>query len=199
MTSASCCSSRRPETCASKGPPVRGRTSSRRLERPLARVLRLGADAAGRRQASGGGGVRAFRRPEGDTLLGRLALPGRIHGDGVGYRFTDGGCAGDVKQYAWDVYLAYGRGATEIERPDFWMHQLAVEHAPRLDAGVWLRRVQRVVRRAERVGAQGLAPLRTCAAKVGQRARQRGHSCSAASTPVPQRRGQESCLAPERP
>jgi len=50
--------------------------------------------------------------------------------------------AGDVKEFAWDVYLAYGRGATEIERPDFWMHQLAVEHAPRLDAALWKRRVE---------------------------------------------------------
>ena len=51
---------------------------------------------------------------------------------------------GDVKEYAWDVYLAYGPGAMEIERPDFWMHQLAVEHAPRLDAAEWLRRVRRL-------------------------------------------------------
>jgi len=49
---------------------------------------------------------------------------------------------GDTPEFAWDVYLAYGRGAKRIERPDFWMHQLGVTHAPRLDAGEWSRRVQ---------------------------------------------------------
>jgi hypothetical protein len=43
---------------------------------------------------------------------------------------------------AWDVYLAYGRGEVEITRPAFWMHQLAVTHAPRLDAAAFRRRVQ---------------------------------------------------------
>ena len=46
---------------------------------------------------------------------------------------------------AWDVYLAYGKGAKEIEKPDFWMHQLGVKHAPRLDAGEWRRRVEQLV------------------------------------------------------
>jgi hypothetical protein len=40
---------------------------------------------------------------------------------------------------AWDVYLAYGRGDTDIRAPRFWMHQLAVSHAPRLDAEEWRR------------------------------------------------------------
>ena len=34
---------------------------------------------------------------------------------------------------AWDVYLAYPRGAVDLTRPAFWMHQLAVTHAPRLE------------------------------------------------------------------
>lgn len=49
---------------------------------------------------------------------------------------------------AWDVYLAYGRGAREIDRPAFWMHQLGVSHAPRLDAGEFRRRVEGLLRAA---------------------------------------------------
>ena len=41
--------------------------------------------------------------------------------------------AGDGPGLAWDVYLAYGRGAVDLTRPAFWMHQLAVTHAPRLE------------------------------------------------------------------
>ena len=52
---------------------------------------------------------------------------------------------GDVKEFAWDVYLAYRRGAKEIEHPDFWMHQLKVEHAPRLDADELRGRVQKLL------------------------------------------------------
>jgi hypothetical protein len=48
---------------------------------------------------------------------------------------------GDDPPFAWDVYLAYRRGNTNIEAPDFWMHQLAVEHAPRFEAAEWTRRV----------------------------------------------------------
>ncbi len=47
---------------------------------------------------------------------------------------------------AWDVYLAYGRGVADIERPDFWMHQLNVSHAPLLNAEVWLAKVQALLR-----------------------------------------------------
>ncbi len=42
---------------------------------------------------------------------------------------------------AWDVYLAYGRGAKLLEQPDFWMHQLDVKHAPRFDGAQWGRQV----------------------------------------------------------
>ena len=46
---------------------------------------------------------------------------------------------------AWDVYLAYPRDAAALEAPAFWMHQLGVTHAPRLDAAEWHRRVQRLL------------------------------------------------------
>lgn len=46
---------------------------------------------------------------------------------------------------AWDVYLAYGRGKTMAEPPDFWMHQLAVTHAPRLDPDEFRRRVEHLL------------------------------------------------------
>ena len=46
--------------------------------------------------------------------------------------------------FAWDVYLAYGRGSREIGRPAFWMHQLGVTHAPRLNAGEFRRRVEKL-------------------------------------------------------
>jgi len=51
-----------------------------------------------------------------------------------------------ARALAWDVYLAYGRGATDIERPDFWMHQLNIAHAPLLDANVWRSRVEDLLR-----------------------------------------------------
>ncbi len=43
---------------------------------------------------------------------------------------------------AWDVYLAYERGTTDLFRPKFWMHQLGVTHAPRLDAAAFRAQVQ---------------------------------------------------------
>jgi hypothetical protein len=52
---------------------------------------------------------------------------------------------GDVPEVAWDVYLAYGRGVKRIEQPGFWMHQLAVNHAPRLDPEEWSRRVRELM------------------------------------------------------
>jgi hypothetical protein len=48
--------------------------------------------------------------------------------------------------FAWDVYLAYGRGKAIDELPIFWMHQLAVTHAPRLDPNEFRRRVRRLLR-----------------------------------------------------
>jgi hypothetical protein len=46
---------------------------------------------------------------------------------------------------AWDVYLAYGRGKNLGDEPDFWMHQLAVKHAPRLDPDAFRRQVERLL------------------------------------------------------
>ncbi len=43
---------------------------------------------------------------------------------------------------AWDVYLAYERGAADLFSPKFWMHQLGVTHAPRLDAAAFRAQVQ---------------------------------------------------------
>jgi hypothetical protein len=43
---------------------------------------------------------------------------------------------------AWDVYLAYDRGDGDIRAPRFWMHQLGVKHAPRLDAEEWRRGIE---------------------------------------------------------
>ncbi len=47
---------------------------------------------------------------------------------------------------AWDVYLAYARGDQDLLQPRFWMHQLAVTHAPRLDPDEFRRRVKRLLR-----------------------------------------------------
>ena len=46
---------------------------------------------------------------------------------------------------AWDIYLAYGRGKNLGDEPDFWMHQLAVKHAPRLDPDEFGRQVERLL------------------------------------------------------
>ena len=43
---------------------------------------------------------------------------------------------------AWDIYLAYERGTSDLFRPALWMHQLGVTHAPRLDAAVFRERVE---------------------------------------------------------
>src|SRR5574341_2593497 len=46
---------------------------------------------------------------------------------------------------AWDVYLAYGSGRAWGDPPDFWMHQLAVTHAPLLDPNEFRRQVERLL------------------------------------------------------
>lgn len=53
--------------------------------------------------------------------------------------------APDGDGLAWDVYLAYGRGKDLGDQPDFWMHQLALDHAPRLDPAEFRRRVERLL------------------------------------------------------
>jgi hypothetical protein len=47
----------------------------------------------------------------------------------------------DDPAFAWDVYLAYRRGNRELTRPDFWMHQLAVEGVPRFEPAEWRRQI----------------------------------------------------------
>ena len=47
---------------------------------------------------------------------------------------------------AWDVYLAYEKGASDLFRPAFWMHQLGVTHAPRLDTAAFRQRVEELLR-----------------------------------------------------
>jgi len=52
---------------------------------------------------------------------------------------------GDDPPFAWDIYLAYQRGNGNITAPNFWMHQLAIDHAPRLDAAEWRRCLQEMI------------------------------------------------------
>jgi len=49
--------------------------------------------------------------------------------------------AGSGPGFAWDIYLAYARGAAGLSAPALWMHQLAVAHAPRLDPEAFRQRV----------------------------------------------------------
>ena len=53
--------------------------------------------------------------------------------------------AGDGPGFAWDIYLAYARGAAALEAPAFCMHQLAVPNAPRLDAERFRQRVEELL------------------------------------------------------
>jgi len=53
--------------------------------------------------------------------------------------------ADDDPEFAWDVYLAFRRGEAKLWQPDFWMHQLAVEHAPRLELRGWRTQVEQLV------------------------------------------------------
>ena len=53
--------------------------------------------------------------------------------------------AGEGPGFAWDVYLAYPRGAPDVRNPSFWMHQLGVTHAPRLDAEAFRSWVERLL------------------------------------------------------
>ena len=52
-------------------------------------------------------------------------------------------------RFAWDMYMAYPRGAAAIGEPVFWMHQLpGVTAAPRLDVGAWRGMVEGLLARA---------------------------------------------------
>lgn len=93
------------------------------------------AEAASRRFAE----PRSTHYWDGDRHFARHMAPA------LGIAARDPITIGDVPEFAWDVYLAYGRGAKRIEQPDFWMHQLAVRHASRLEVGEWTRRVRELM------------------------------------------------------
>jgi hypothetical protein len=52
---------------------------------------------------------------------------------------------------AWDVYMLFGRGfrwrGADPPKPDFWMHQLGVTIAPRLEPHEFARRAATLLRR----------------------------------------------------
>ena len=66
---------------------------------------------------------------------------------GIGARESIGAAGKDW--LAWDVYLAYRRGANALERPDFWMHQRGARAAPGAE-----RMAAAGTRDVETVGAQ---------------------------------------------
>jgi len=66
----------------------------------------------------------------------------REMGRALGISDTESVPLGDGIGAAWDVYLAYAAGDTDIRTPRLWMHQLAVTHAPRLDAGVFIETIR---------------------------------------------------------
>ena len=53
--------------------------------------------------------------------------------------------AGSGPGFAWDVYLAYARGAADLSAPALWMHQLGVQNAPRLDAEAFRQQVEELL------------------------------------------------------
>ena len=65
----------------------------------------------------------------------------RMLGEALRISARDSIGAGDGPGFAWDVYMVYPRGAVDLTRPAFWMHQLAVTHAPRLDPAAFNRSV----------------------------------------------------------
>ena len=71
---------------------------------------------------------------------GERRLPREL-GEALRISARDSIGAGDGPGFAWDVYMVYPRGAVDLTRPAFWMHQLAVTHAPRLDPEAFIRSV----------------------------------------------------------
>jgi len=51
---------------------------------------------------------------------------------------------------AWDVYLLYKRGdtwpASGVPKPDYWMQQLGIANAPRLDGAVFAQHAATMLR-----------------------------------------------------
>ena len=93
-----------------------------------------------------------------EAASARLAEPCALHywdgerhlarelGEALQISAHDSTGAGTGPGFAWDVYMAYPRGAVDLTRPAFWMHQLTVTHAPRLDAEVFRQRVEELLR-----------------------------------------------------
>jgi len=109
-------------------------------------VPMLPADGLGAARASGErfAEARAVHYWDGERHLARrLALALGIPA------WASLGVEGDVG-LAWDIYLAYPRGTTDVDRPAFWMHQLGVTHAPRLDAAEFRRRVEGLLSQGQR-------------------------------------------------
>ena len=67
-------------------------------------------------------------------------------GESLGISAQESLAAGSGSGLAWDVYLAYERGESDLFRPSFWMHQLGVTHAPRLDAAAFRQQVEGLLR-----------------------------------------------------
>jgi hypothetical protein len=67
-------------------------------------------------------------------------------GESLGISAQESLAAGSGSGLAWDVYLAYERGASDLFKPTFWMHQLGVTHAPRLDTAAFRQRVEGLLR-----------------------------------------------------
>ena len=71
----------------------------------------------------------------------------RMLGEALRISARDSIGAGDGPGFAWDVYLAYARGAADLSAPALWMHQLqGVGHAPWLDAMVFRQQVEALLR-----------------------------------------------------
>jgi hypothetical protein len=96
-------------------------------------------EAAARAAANRFAEPRAIHYWDGDRRLSRRLAKA------LGIDTRRSAVAGDEPAFAWDIYLAYRRGNHEITAPAFWMHQLAVEHGPRLEASEWRRRISEMI------------------------------------------------------
>ncbi len=104
---------------------------------------RAAAEAAAKRLAE----PRPDGRPSGRATHywdGERRLAQRL-GESLGISARESLGAEGGAGLAWDVYLAYERGASDLFRPAYWMHQLGVTHAPRLDTAVFRQRVEELL------------------------------------------------------
>ncbi len=99
---------------------------------------------AARAAVEGLTGPRPDGRPSGRATHywdGERRLAQRL-GESLGISARESLAAEGGSGLAWDVYLAYERGESDLFRPTFWMHQLGVTHAPRLDTAAFRQRVE---------------------------------------------------------